>query len=341
MPPPSDGESNGLAALDFDAQALLDRESRVLLDPAFLASLHAEMEGELGEEAAARMLLQMGFLHGLQDASRALSREATAGALHPPLRIDCRVRRGEGPPGAIELEGCWPVGQEASGRVSALGPSTAAICALSAGYTSGWLSGTLGADLLAVESECSATGAPACRFVVREASVWRGRSDAAIVSLADALPFDAARELVRQRDAQEQSAQRQEREATSRSADRIERNAAVVHIWGPVMVIPYSGPDEALAALELIGRDPSAEHVSVVVVDLEGAIVDEAFGALALEQIVQTIEGWGAEAIFVEPSPLSKRTLASLDHLPLLVVKGLEQAIASALQVAQSQRQLL
>jgi anti-anti-sigma regulatory factor len=341
MPPPAAGRSNGLAALDFDAEALLDRESRVLLDPVFLASLHAEMEGELGDETASRMLLQMGFLHGLQDAIRALTRDAKAGALHPPLRIDCRVRRGDGPPGAIELEGCWPSGQEASGRVSALGASTVAICALSAGYTSGWLSGTLGADLIAVETECSATGRPVCRFVVREACVWRGGSDAAAAALADALPFDAIRELVRQRSAREQAAHRNEREAYARESDRIDRNAALVHIWGPVMVIPYSGPDEALAALELIGRDPSAEQVSVVVVDLEGVVVDDAFGAAALERIVKRIEGWGAEAIFVEPSPLSKQTLAKLDHLPLLVVKGLEQAIASALRVAQSQRQLL
>jgi anti-anti-sigma regulatory factor len=341
MPPPSDGESNGLAILDFDAQALLDRESRVLLDPAFLASLHAEMEDELGDETAARMLLQMGFVHGLQDAGRALAREAAAGAFHPPLRIDCRVRRGEGPPGAIELEGSWPSGQEASGRVSALGASTSAICALSAGYTSGWLSGTLGVDLMAVETECSATGRPACLFVVREACVWRSGTDAAIAARADALPFDAVRELVRRRNGREPSEHHERREAPTREAACIDRDAAVVHIWGPVMVIPYSGPDEALAALDLIGRDPSAEQVSVVVVDLEGAVVDEAFGAAALEQIVQTIENWGAEAIFVEPSPLSKRTLSNLDHLPLLVVKGLEQAIASALQVAQSQRQIL
>ena len=135
--------------------------------------------------------------------------------------------------------------------------------------------------------------------------------------------------------------QREEREAYSQGMECIDRNAAVVHIWGPVMGIPYSGPDEALAALELIGRDPSAEQVSVVVVDLEGVVVDDAFGASALEQIVKRIEGWGAEAIFVEPSPLSKQALTKLDHLPLLVVKGLEQAIASALQVAQSQRQLV
>ena len=64
----------------------------------------------------------------------------------------------------------------------------------------------------------------------------------------------------------------------------------MIHIWGPVMVIPFCGPDEALQALDLIGRDPSARQVSVVVVDLSGAIVDEAFGAVALEQLIEGVD---------------------------------------------------
>ena len=76
----------------------------------------------------------------------------------------------------------------------------------------------------------------------------------------------------------------------------------------------------------------------MIVVDLGGAIIDEAFGALALEQLVQTAEGWGAEVIFVDPSPLSERVLADLDHPPLLVEKGLEAAVALAFQIARSQR---
>jgi hypothetical protein len=93
-----------------------------------------------------------------------------------------------------------------------------------------------------------------------------------------------------------------------------------------------------LSALELISRDPSASAVSVIVVDLGGAIIDEAFGALALEQLVQTAEGWGAEVIFVDPSPLSERALSDLEHPPLLVEKGLEEAVALAFQIARSQR---
>jgi len=104
------------------------------------------------------------------------------------------------------------------------------------------------------------------------------------------------------------------------------------------MVLPYAGPDDTLRALELIGSDPQARGVSVIVLDLAGAIVDEAFGALALEQIAHTAENWGTELIFAEPSALSERVIAELECPPLLVMKDLEQAIARAFQIAQSQR---
>ena len=64
--------------------------------------------------------------------------------------------------------------------------------------------------------------------------------------------------------------------AESASAAGMDRDAAAVHIWGPVMVLPYAGPNETLSALELLARDPTASGVSVIVADLGGAIIDEA-----------------------------------------------------------------
>jgi hypothetical protein len=107
------------------------------------------------------------------------------------------------------------------------------------------------------------------------------------------------------------------------------------------MVIPFCGPDEALQALDLIGRDPSARHVSVVVVDLSGAIVDEAFGAVALEQLVEGVEGIGAEVVFAGVGDLSAPVVADLSRPPLLVVKDLHSAIATAFQVACAQRSVV
>jgi anti-anti-sigma regulatory factor len=124
----------------------------------------------------------------------------------------------------------------------------------------------------------------------------------------------------------------------SSESDCIDSGEAMVHIWGPVMVVPFSSGDEALQAIDLIGRDPAASDVSVVVVDLSGAIIDESFGAMALEQIVDTIEAWGAEAIFAAVSPLSEVAVADLERQPLVTHKDLSQAVAVAFQIADAQR---
>jgi hypothetical protein len=355
MPPHDDTAQAAAREIGFDADAVLARDSRVVLDPNFLAALHGELARELGPEQTATTLLQMGFLHGLQDVSRALAAtadarpDASAVSLALPLRMPCRSRGAPGAPGAICVEGAWPDRHEASAYLARVGRRPASfaqraegerrpsgvVCYLSAGYTSGWLSGAFDADLIAVETSCCASGHAVCGFEAREASEWSSCGDPRAARSLAALPFAALRTLVRERLTRDPEKALPEEKAAPAGMDR---DAAAVHIWGPVMVLPYAGPNETLSALELLSRDSAASAVSVIVVDLGGAIVDEAFGALALEQLVQTAEGWGAEVIFVDPSPLSERVLGDLDHPPLLVEKGLEAAVALAFQIARSQR---
>ena len=141
--------------------------------------------------------------------------------------------------------------------------------------------------------------------------MWRELGEPDSLRFLDALPFTAFRTFV-----QSQSAARNKAPAPS---DRFDRNASIVHIWGPVMVIPFLDGNEALHAIELIGHDPAASDVSVVVVDLSGVIVDDGFSAAALEQVVDTIEAWGAEAIFASVSPLSESVVAELGRQPWLI----------------------
>jgi hypothetical protein len=307
----------------------------VLLDPRFLAALRAELELDMGPEEAALTLLQIGFLHGLRDATRILGSafedpHPLASAMAPsPLAIRFRSNPRARPFGALELYGCWPDSREAEAQLALREAGAHSGCSLSAGYTSGWLSGILDANIVALETSCCAAGDDACRFVAREAEVWRAARDGRAAAAVAALPFAALRELVVERS-----------EPPVQTGGR-ESEEPVVHIWGPVMVVPYSGPDEVLMAIDLLGRDPGAAHVSVIVIDLTGAVVDEAFGAAALEQSVENIERWGAEAIFAGVSPLSEGVVAGLDRQPLLLHKDLHAAIAAAFQIAESQRQLL
>jgi anti-anti-sigma regulatory factor len=92
-----------------------------------------------------------------------------------------------------------------------------------------------------------------------------------------------------------------------------------------------------LRALELIGRDPAAQDVSVVIIDLTQAILDEAFGAAALEHVVAAIEGWGAEPVLAGLSPLTERAASELAARHVITHKELASAIAAAFEIVRAQ----
>ncbi len=66
--------AGALGVLGFDPDEILVRDPAVLLDPRFLGRLHAELEQDMAPDEVALTLLQIGFLHGLRDASRILAR---------------------------------------------------------------------------------------------------------------------------------------------------------------------------------------------------------------------------------------------------------------------------
>ena len=327
--------------LGLEADARLSADPRLLADPRRLGSLHASLVGSLGESEAAAVLRQAGFLQGLREALRATA-EPRAGDARAATRCDPLVPRvplaaaprrgasgGRDREGCPDLEGCFGLGHEAEGRIAQLGPSRGPSCFASEGYASGWLSGLLGEDVIAVEVACAASGAPRCRFRARSAEAWRRTGDARAVAALAHLDPARLRDCVPE-----------DEEPPGDSAERFDPGMPVVHVWGPVMVVPFGGAEESLSALELIGRDESARDVSVVVVDLGGAILDEGFGALALERVLDGIERWGADAVLTGVSPLSVPVVADLESRHLLVHKDLPEAIAAAFQIADAQRRV-
>jgi hypothetical protein len=324
-----------LEALGIDLEGSLLDEPRFLTDPAFVGALHAELAEELGADAAAAVLFQLGFARGLFDASRVVrdgfGTELPGGAVAtpgPPL-LAMRLHPLRNPAHGIEIEGSWPERREAHAVVAALGAAGAPSCHASAGYTSGWLTGVLGPDLLALETECAAHGALACRFHVLEAEAWEEAGDRRAAAILEAVPIAPLRELVTR-----QLASLPDRE----SGEGFEAGSPAIHLWGPVMVVPFAGADESLRALELIARDRAARGVRVVIVDCSGAIIDEGFGALALERILDAVANVGAEPILAGVSPLSMPVVSELERSHAVLHKDLPEAIATAFQIAEAQR---
>jgi hypothetical protein len=317
--------------LGLDLAGMLAREPRVLLNADFLGPLHAELEEQLGREGARAMLLQLGFVHGLCDALAVL--RTGFAPLEPPsqgkaMATNLAIRLAA-PRGLPEWSGSWPEALEVHALRGSGAPLAAPTCHASAGYTSGWLSGILDADVLALEQSCRGADQAECGFLAREARAWHASGDERAHALLDALPFEALRQL---------AAQHLPAPAERPDGERYEPGSPVIHVWGPVMVLPFAGSDECLRSLELLGRDPGARAVRVVVVDLSGALIDEGFGAASLEQVLDAVEDWGAEPLLTGISPLSERAVADLEKTHLVIRKDLPEAIAAAFQIADAQR---
>ena len=327
--------TTALAALGLDLEGSLSQEPRFLHDATLLGALHAELGEALGEEDAGAALFQLGFVHGLRDGALKVRDGLAAGAhgqLHTPpsptwLPMQLAPLTHLGP--ILAMRGAWPAAVEAQAVVETLGPAQRQSCYASAGYTSGWLSASFGTALLAVETSCGCQGDLECGFTAQEPEAWTAARDARAHALLTRIPFDELRRLV---DAH------LDRTPPEPIAESFEAGSPAIHVWGPVMVLPFAGPDESLRALELIGSDPEARQVRVVVVDLTGAILDEGFGALALERILEAAISWGAEPLLAGVSPLSEAVVADLEQSHVVIHKDLPEAIAAAFQIADAQR---
>ena len=335
-----------LTDLGFGPDTALMNDPKLFMDGRFLASLLVELDDELDEEKAALALFQIGLLHGLRDAAR-MSRSHADGSLSTfanespdttPLIMHWSSGIRTDASGRLSVQGSWPERHEANARCSRLGATTSPHCKMSAGYTTGWLSGTMDRLLVVREVECAATGADACRFEAREANEWKRDSDTDLQSILANVPFEAFRKLA--------DSGSIERHANAPVAGHVaeggfDRSQSVVHIWGPVMVLPLTTLEEALGTVDMLGRDSGIGEIRAVVIDLRERPLDEGFDAAALEQILETVESWNAQSLITGVSASSEAAIASLEASHLVLRKDLPEAIATAFQISDAQRHLL
>lgn len=356
LPPDEAPELANLVSLGFGPDAALMTEPRLFVDERLLGALIVELDDELGPELASRTLFQIGLIHGLRDADRVVAAGFLSGGAGGGNGAELSSTASGlpaqtfGAPGwtsllldlcaplsdvhGLEISGRWPEHHEASAWLAKLGPGEKPTCWLSCGYTSGWLSATLDADLIALEAACAVRGEPSCHFVAREPAAWAQLADAAAAAqLAEIGPIDM--NVYRALALRCPSGPPPE---MIESEGAFDPDAALVHIWGPVMVLPYTGADEVLRTTEALSRDPGTADIGAVVLDLRDAAIDEGFGAAAVERVLETIETWGAEPILTGVGPLAEAAIASMETRHLLVRKDLSGAIAAAFQIAEAQR---
>lgn len=296
--------------------------SPAFADPDAFARLRRYAVALAGPHEAPALLYRLGFDRGWADGAAVAAqfgkdtplRSQLAG---PPLRLLFSPTEGRVPE---DFGGELSRSLEAETHVES-GYDGSAACHLTAGYAAGWYSSILGQTILVTEDRCSAAGAVSCHFRARPAQHWASDQEVG--------PLDLARYV------EPRSSDSCAPPDESAGGDRgFDHHSAAVHVWGPVMVVPYAGVEDTNAALEAVREDLGEEAVRVVVVDLAGARLDE-LEACRVMEVIGRLEGEGLDVVIsgvrARTSILGTR-ISRRGHA--LMVPDLTEGIARAFQIA-------
>lgn len=315
-----------------------DREGRPALeDPEHLAALREQVYSTHGEDAPA-MLYALGFVEGLVDGLRVAQgfaaddpRPHLAGPGLPLLFVpSCDASSSD----AL----CGVVTQSLEARIHraqglcANRPS----CSLSAGYAAGWYSEILRRTLIVRETECVAHGGQCCRFEARTPEEWQARDEAWVAGLLARIDLDSLRDAANARLA----GLREDFDPHEVEGDMFggfDPMSPAVHVWGSVMVLPYSGAADGEAAIEMVSADLGSDRIEIIVVDVTGVRVGP-LEADGLARFLDHLEQLQIEAVVAglsaDACPLFQDQGRGL-AMPMLA-RDVSEAIAFAFQLAGS-----
>ncbi len=296
--------------------------------PELLSELRWDVFQSVGARYGQGVLYGIGFTEGLIDALRVTrtfqsSIDPIAQLAGPALPLLFEPQPGRS-------MGCF-VGEvrdplEARLHVERFGLTQDPICFVTAGYAAGWYTELLGQTILVRETSCRACGDETCSFEARPLEAWSG--DRVIGELIPYLDVRALRERA-------QASVPEEREPDSGAEGNLfgsfDPRSPAVHVWGPVMILPYSGADDSAAAIETIMGDVGADQVRVVIVDVLGMRLDP-LELAGLSQVLTYVRAHEMESILVGmPRRETQRMGRALDST--LCVDDMQQGIALGFQM--------
>jgi hypothetical protein len=294
-----------------------------------LARLHRNAFESVGPPYAGGILYGIGLTQGLLDGLRIARRFGAgldgiprhAGPGLPLLFRAGRLRADRGFSGTLEDS------IEASVHLREPDDESGPVCHVSAGYASGWYSALLGEFQLVRELACIARSAAACEFEARPATAWIAAGNPWAAKLLGYLDFEAMRESALKRIADDPD------ESEGSMMGAFDPLSPAIHVWGPVMILPYSGAADSLDAVETILADLGPGALRVVVLDLTGARI-EALEATGLLRLLEVVEVHKLETILVSlPDPVARRWRSASLSLPLRA-RDITEGISLAFQLA-------
>lgn len=266
----------------------LDGDRAPFAEPAALDELRRNAFETIGLPWAIGVLYGVGMGQGLRDGLRVTSAFGGVLSAHPEMPgapIPLLFTPGGGRP-HNRVAGALRHSVEARLHLSGYPAPADPICFVSAGYSAGWYSALLGEFYLVRETGCIARGAGECRFEARPAREWSGADGSWARELLPYLDYDQLVESARERLALEADG------GTGEMLGGFDPLSPAAHVWGPVLVLPYSGSADSLAAVEVIRDDVGPEQIRVAVIDMTGVRLEaiEKAGLLRLVDALESLE---------------------------------------------------
>jgi len=300
-------------------------------DPEALAELRVDIFQTVGPEFGGGILYGIGFAEGQVDALRVTRGFQMGGSLLPRF-AGPRLPLLFGPEGgklAARFTGSLAKSVEATAHRSRFPAAADPICFLSAGYAAGWYTELLGEKVLVRERTCTACGATSCTFEARRLDDWLEAGDPWIGELLPYLDFEGLRAR-----ALKAVPELELDEPEGEMLGSFDPMSPALHVWGPVMVLPYGGAMHGESSLEAIRADLGDEQIRVVVVDLTGARI-EALERAGLARLVDHLESLHLEPILAGLHPSAEAALRR-DAQSLgapLIARSISEGIALGFQL--------
>jgi hypothetical protein len=324
-PDPRDSRSSVLA----EASTTTAREA--LESAQALGELRADVLGLLGPEYGFGVLFETGFREGMLDGlrvARGFHRAVPFGPriAGPGLPMVFRPERGTlGDTFSGVLDHCC----EARFPDASVDTDDQPGCAVTAGYASGWYSAILGSSLLVREVECVSRGEKACLFEARPIHAWVGGEDRWAEQVLPFLDLESIRERI--------AAELEPEQECESFASEFDQDSLAAHVWGPLLILPYTGYDDCEDSLEAVRLDPTCQGVSVAVVDVSRAEIDEG-ETLQLSRVLAALEEEGLELIVagLSPDAAARFDAARPSRTAVARARDVAEAIALGFQLSQA-----
>lgn len=304
-------------------------------EPDALNALRTETFERVGADCGAKILYGIGLLQGLVDGLSLRRSRATSHARGE--RVGSAIRMIFTLDGG-DLDGCFSGSlhdsTEAALHRRTQGESDVPVCSVTAGYAAGWFSALLGNGVLVREVACVGGGAATCRFEARPLDDWITANDPWAEALLPYVDLSALHER-----AVELVSAGEEDEPEGSMMGGFDSMSPAIHVWGPVMIIPYSGFEDSDAAVDMILADLGSTQIEVAIVDLTGARI-ETIETLGVLQLANELTARKIETILVGLNDQARGAfLAQPDRASTPLECGdVSEAIALAFQVASAGR---